>query len=543
MPPKETTKPVPLTKPILLAAAGGILQTLSWPQPGWWPLCLVSVAALVLAIDGQSGRRGFGLGWVYGLSLGLSSLPWLADVLAGYGGLGPVLGWFIIFLLAAFLGLFKALFGWLITWRPRLVLAWPLMGAVAWCGLDWVQNWIFTGFNWTPLAGPLVLSESLGQSADLFGFYGLGFFVALINFYLALAWLGRRQNRKAWLVPLASALVILVAGHIYGQRQYDRWESVALASPARLVAVVQPCTEQIQKWDAVYRQQLMTHFEGLTKQALTHKPWLILWPETAMPFFFDYDYQESEWLRGLSSQSDSFMLAGLAGISDFWPNQKFHNRMIFFDKGEPVSYYDKMHLVPFGEYLPLDWLPFLKWAFMQGLIGAAGIYSPGVPTEPIEIPLDPDGPPSGKKVKLGIMICFESTFPYIGRQRIREGAEILVVPTNDGWFGRSRAPEQHLWQSAMRAIETRRSLVRAGNTGISGVIHPSGHIKNSSRLHEVGSFAFSLPVLAEKDLTTTFFVSFGHLLASGAAAITCGLLILNFALKRRVKSANQISKE
>lgn len=517
---------------LFLAAIGGLFQTLSWPQPGWWPLCLICVTFLILAAAGQCARRGFVLGWVYGLSLGLSSLPWLADVLAGYGGLGTALGWLILFLLAAFLALFKALFGWLITWRSKPAGLWVLMGATAWCGLDWLQNWVFTGFNWTPLAGPLVLSRELGQAASLVGFYGLGFFVALINFCLALAWLEHRRDRKTWLRPVTVGLVMLAAGFIFGHGQYGYWENVAANSPARPVSVVQPCTDQVHKWDRMYRQQLMIHFNDLTNQALIHKPWFVLWPETAMPFIFDYDYEESEWLRRLSGRSESYILAGVTGLSGFWPEQKLNNRMILLDKGEPVAYYDKMHLVPFGEYLPLDWLPFLKWTFMQGLIGAAGTYRSGEPVEAIEITLDPASGTVGEKVRLGIMICFESTFPYIGRRRVLEGAELLIVPTNDGWFGRSRAPEQHLWQSAMRAIEVRRPLVRAGNTGISGVIHPSGRIAGSSQLYEVGAFVFQLPILTGPNLTETFFVRVGYLLAPGTAAITVCLLFPGFLVRR-----------
>jgi apolipoprotein N-acyltransferase len=184
----------PLALPLLLAVLGGILQTLSWPWPGLWPLCFVALVPLILAVDGQNGRRAFLLGWVYGLSLSLASLPWLAEVLANYGGLGPVLGWVILGLLAAFLALYQALFGWLITICIPSPFWWALGGSVAWCGLDWLKNWVFTGFNWTPLAGPLALSPELGQAADLVGFYGLGFWVALINFFLAIALFKQREG-------------------------------------------------------------------------------------------------------------------------------------------------------------------------------------------------------------------------------------------------------------------------------------------------------------------------------------------------------------
>ncbi|MDL2259975.1 apolipoprotein N-acyltransferase, partial [Deltaproteobacteria bacterium OttesenSCG-928-K17] len=247
-------------------------------------------------------------------------------------------------------------------------------------------------------------------------------------------------------------------------------------------------------------------------------------PETAMPFLYDYDFVESQWLRQMSKDAGSPILAGIAGLGGFWPEQKMHNRMILLNKGELVAYYDKMHLVPFGEYLPLDWLPFLKWAFMQGLIGEAGTYDPGSPMPLIETPLFPDEPDS-RKVRLGLLICFESTFPYLGQERALQGADLLIVPTNDGWFGRSRAPRQHLYQAVMRAVETRRPLVRAGNTGISGLIYPTGEIAWQSGLYDIGAYPLTTPILKPQDLRPTIFVRGGYLMAPVMAVLT-GILAL-----------------
>jgi apolipoprotein N-acyltransferase len=194
--------------------------------------------------------------------------------------------------------------------------------------------------------------------------------------------------------------------------------------------------------------------------------------------------------------------------------------MLLFRDGRPGLWYDKLHLVPFGEYLPLDWLPFLKLSFMEGLIGAAGIYDPGRPQPPMDLPL---GPGQTRRVRLGLLICFESTFPHLGLDRVRAGADLLLVPTNDAWFGRSRAPVQHLLQAAMRAIETRRPLVRAGNTGISAVIRPSGLITQATELMAVGVFPLQTPILAPADTGQTLFLRWGRVLAP-ALAVWTGLL-------------------
>lgn len=523
----------PLIVPMLLAALGGVLQTASWPSPGLWPLCLVALVPLIIAVDGQSGKRAFFLGWVYGLSLSFSSLPWLADVLAGYGGLGNTVGWLIFGLLAAFLALYQGFFAWLITMCLPGPFLWAIMGSVAWCGLDWLKNWVFTGFNWTPLAGPLVLSPEFGQAADLFGFYGLGFFVALINFCLAILYFriheGRRREGRAYLLL---ALVLIMSAFCYGWYKYPRWEEAASRADQRLTVAVQPSTEQDIKWDADYLAGLLARYELLADKADEYQPWLIVWPETAMPFIFGHDYEESLWLRRISGKSKAQMLVGTAGITGNWPEQKLHNRMTYFEGGEALAYYDKVHLVPFGEYLPLSWLPFLEWAFMQGLIGAAGTYDPGLVMAPVQLALD-SGQAASPRVPLGILICFESTFPYLARDRVMAGAELLVVPTNDGWFGLSRAPEQHLQQAAMRAIETRRPVVRVGNTGISAVIHPSGFIPWKSRLMDVGAYPMNTPILKAPDLKTTFFVAWGYWLAPASAVLTGLLLVIRFFRRSR----------
>ncbi len=523
----------PLLWPVIMAILGGVLQTLTWPWPGLWPLCFVALVPLIVAVDGQSGRRAFGLGWVYGLSLSFSSLPWITEVLAGYGGLGPVLAWGVVALMSSYLALYTAFFGWIITLSLGRPLLWAILGAAAWCGVDWLKNWGPLGFNWTPLAGPLVLSPELGQTADLVGFYGLGFFVALVNFFLALNFLLRYEGEKTSGRPyLVAALVLVVAGFAYGWRQYPLWEDRTTDAPVRTVAAVQPSTDQTQKWDEAHRDKILALYASLAREAAGLKPWLVLWPETAMPFIYDYDYYETGWLRELEGEVGGRSLVGLAGISGFWPEQKLHNRMLLFQDGEPGPHYDKLHLVPFGEYIPFDWLPVFKWAFMQGIIGAAGTYSEGQPLPPIDVPLDPDRP-DGTKVRLGILICFESIFPQMARTRVLEGADLLIVPTNDGWFGRSRAPEQHLQQAAMRAIETRRPLARAGNTGISAVIYPSGRIVWASELYDVNVFPLETPLLTRADLTRTFFVLHGYLLAPIMAALTGLLAVIRFFQKRK----------
>ncbi|MGL4209620.1 MAG: apolipoprotein N-acyltransferase [Candidatus Adiutrix sp.] len=511
---------------LLLAILGGLIHAASWSHPYLWPLCLVALVPLIMAAMGQTGRRGFFLGWVYGLTLFLFVMPVLADVLAEYGGLGLTLGWLVFLLLAAFLALFQALFAWFITVHLKKPFLWAFCGAVLWCGLDWLKNWVLTGFNWAPLAGPLSLSPLLGQSADIVGFYGLGFFVALANFFGVLIILRRRASFIPLAVPVSGFLLILGGGAIYGALQYDRWQSLTASASTAKVVVVQPSQAQELKWDKGERDRILSAYLALNKRADAQNPWLIIWPETAMPFIFNHDTYETEWLNNLSVNTNANLLVGVTGTTGHWPEQKLHNRMMLMGHGEGQSFYDKKHLVPFGEYLPLGGISWLESAFFKGLLGAAGIYSPGGEHPQVEIALGDNS----ETINLGILICFESTFPYLGRQKVLEGADFLVVPTNDGWFKQSRAPMQHLWHSLMRAVETRRVVVRVGNTGISALIWPTGQITAQSKLDEVGVFTFEVPMV-KKPKRETFFVRHGYLFAPIMAAFSLPLLVLRFFLK------------
>ena len=523
-----------LLRPLALAIIGGVLGTLSWPWPGLWPLCFVTLTPLIIAVDGQSGRRAFLLGWVYGLSLALTSLPWITDVLAGYGGLGLIIGWAVVALLSAYLAIYPALFAWIITLRIDSHLVWVLLGSATWCGLNWLQNFGALGFNWTPLAGPLILSPELSQAADLVGFYGLGFFVAFINFSLAVYFFKIRDGiRKIANRYLAFSIVLLIVGFGYGLRQHAYWENIAKKSPTKVIVAVQPSTDQAQKWDEVSRDRILVRYANLAKEAATLSPWLTIWPETAMPFIYDHAPAESDWLEDLGRKTGGQSLVGIVGFSGYWPEMKLHNRMILFQDGQPGPYYDKKHLVPFGEYLPFSQLSIFKWAFVQGLIGAAGTYSPGETLAPVELPLEPNNPNGDPLVQLGILTCFESIFPNLARDKVLEGADLLVVPTNDAWFGRSRAPLQHLFQSSMRAIETRRAVVRVGNTGISGVIHPSGNLPWQSKLYDVGVFPLPTPILSPENLTKTFFVRYGYFMAPLMAILAALLAVVRLIQSRK----------
>jgi apolipoprotein N-acyltransferase len=529
-PGRWTDKPLPFIPGLILAASGGFLETLAFPAPALWYLSFVCLMPLYLAILGQPGPRAFFFGWVFGLSLGLASFSWLYDVMSGYGGLGPVGGSLVLFVLAAYLALYHALWAYLVapfSMEGRGALWMPLYGAALWVGMEWLKNWGFTGFNWTPLAGALASFPKFLGAADLVGVYGLSLGLVAINAYFLLALRKALRDPKTAAISLFLGAAIFAAISLYGLNSFRRSEEALARAQTRQTAVIQASVEQEFKWDRNFRDEILSRYTILAKQAAQEKPWLIIWPETAAPFVFGEAPYETVWLSYLLQEVGQPMLVGLTAPD---PDHNFEGEARTVNRAwllGPSSlpdfkdpYYDKRHLVPFGEFVPLiDELPFLKSAFLSGVLGAAGRFSPGRKVPPIVF----DG------VTLGMLICFESTFPHMARERALEGAKVLTVTTNDAWFGLSWAPTQHLNHSVMRAVETRRPLIRAANNGISGLISPSGRILAQSAMNEAKVFVYPLPIIQDEDKALTFFVRKGWILAPAAALLFGLCLFLRLA--------------
>jgi apolipoprotein N-acyltransferase len=489
----------------LPALLTGVLLFLSAPGlVGFGPLAWVALVPLLMACRSVSPFRGFKLGLAAGLLYYLLLLYWIIIVLSTYGQLSWWIAMLALVLLALYMGLYLGLFTAGFAWLSvRIPVLWT--APVLWVALDFVRSRLFSGFPWQDLAYSQYRIPLLIQSADLFGHEGITFLIVLANVLLvAIAARLRRQPRPEHPASVIAAAVLLLASVIYGGIRYGEIQDAIEKAPSWPVTVVQGDIPQDRKWTPAFRWETVARYIRLSKQSLTHRDsTLLIWPETALPFYPQENPLFRELLAELVHPADVCLLTGA-------PRRKledgtlhyYNSAFLISGAGRIVGVYDKQHLVPFGEYIPFRHL----LPFAAPIVETMGDFTPGTTI----------GPLSCGGVKIGVLICFESIFPELARRQTANGAQLLVNITNDAWFGRSSAPWQHLSMAVLRAVENRRPLARAANTGISGFIDPLGRLTKASSLFEPAYLTARVPLLTEK----SFYVRHGHHLP-----LTCFLLL------------------
>ncbi len=450
----------------LLAFISGLVLILSQPKFGLYMGAFGAFVPLLWAVKryGQPFKLSFLAGGVYFYGL----LYWLIGVMTHFGGLAFLASCGVLALLAFYLATFWGGAFWL---NARLSTLSPsFSAALCWAAFmtlaEYLRTYAFTGFPWG-FAGQ-ALAPCLGfiQVADIGGVYLVSFLVFWINYALfALLDYGREALR---LVVFTVFLVVLV--FCYGQhRLHTSWGGNGLR-----VGLIQGNIPQDIKWDASFQQKTLRLYQKLTLKTLTKRPGLIVWPETALPFYFSPSTRVGrDFLRWSKSLGVPLMFGAPRAVLTHG-KLSIYNSLFLVDKGKILGVYDKQHLVPFGEYIPLE----KELPFMRTFAVASGDYSPGPKGSPLVL--------APGKV-FGPLICFESVFPHLARKRVLQGATMLVVVTNDAWFGRSAGPYQHFEAAVFRAVENRRYLIRCANTGISGVIAPTGQIVCATALEKTST--------------------------------------------------------
>jgi len=451
------------SRELAIAAGSGLLLALAFPLPDLSVLAWVALVPLLLIMP----KRPFLCGYAAGIGFFAAALYWLNIVMVTYGRLHPLLSVLAYLLLSAYLALFFGLAVWTTERiRRRLQLPLTLVFPLAWVACELLRAFLLTGFPWVLLGYSQHNFLPLIQSADLFGVYGVSALVALGNAAIA-EWIALRKDKSGAVMArrsLAVFALLLLLNLGYG---LFRLGSPAEPDAAVPVGLVQGNIDQSIKWDPAYQQSTVATYLDLSQKALADGAELLVWPESATPFYFQEETPMSRRVREVVAEPGRYLLLGSPAYERYPGGVRYLNSAFLLARGGILGRSDKIHLVPFGEYVPLGkFLPFI-----DKLVAGIGDFSPGFVTS---LPLN------GSKVS--VLVCYEAIFPELARAQVAAGSHLLINITNDAWFGRSSAPWQHLAMARFRAVENRRWLVRAANTGVSAIIAPGGQVVAQSPL-------------------------------------------------------------
>jgi apolipoprotein N-acyltransferase len=529
----------------LLVVLSAVLQILIFPLPGLYILSWVAITPLIVALlrarpageletsgsprlEAATPWQAFLLSYACGILWYAGTCYWIFDTMRQYGGLNTAAALLALFLFCCYLGLYHGAFGLLLSllvrrgrdYRIALVTA-PFL----WVAVELARTRI-TGFPWNLLGISQVDNVALCRLAAWTGVYGISFEIVLVNVALAAAFVVPRGKRGALLVAGLAAAAVLQAGKLIEAPAFTADHAALLVQPNLPVAA---------NWTTEYFQQTLSDLTRLTvKGAASIPPWsmrwqaakinLIVWPESPAPFYAnDPLFRHAIGEMALQTQTSVVVgsigtnpAMGGAGNSSPPSNPRaaakvFNSASLITPRGEFAARYDKVHLVPFGEYLPFPSL----FSFAGGLTKEVGEFEHGSSRDPL----------TAEGVPLGVFICYESIFPDEVRQFANHGAQVLVNISNDGWYGDSGAYAQHLNQTRMRAIENNRWLLSATNTGVTASIDPLGRL--AARMPR----QVRAPLIAPYALTsvTTFYTRHGDWFAFACAIISLGALLFSFA--------------
>jgi len=543
---------------LVLLSAG--LQIVIFPLPNLYFLDWVAVAPLLIAL--LSARepdtlqllarvkllpakpgQAFLLAYACGILWYAGTCYWIYNTMRQYGGVGTLAAAGLLFLFCLYLAIYHGVFGLLIS-----LLAGPgdgestnhfnsralLLAPFAWVAVELARTRI-TGFPWNLLGISQVDNIPLSHIATVTGVYGLSFEIMVVNTALAAAFVlrterGQRSKRKPLLLATVSAMVVLQAGRLVSP------PIVPTDHTARLVQQNIPVL-QGGDWTKEYFEGTLRDLSRISLSApganssgpdqppaSSEHPDLIVWPESPAPFY-STDPMFRETVSNIARQAQTWMLVGSLGIRNAGETPEratelYNSGSLVNPAGEWGERYNKMHLVPFGEYVPFKRV----FGFAGGLTKEVGDFSPGTSRAALQ---------AGSK--LGVFICYESIFPDEIRQLAANGAEVFVNLSNDGWYGDSGAYAQHLKQARMRAVENDRWLLRDTNTGVTAAIDPYGRVVSSMprKVRDAMDAHYALTNV------TTFYTRHGDWFAYLCAIISVAGLPLNFRFRARTESSHE----
>ncbi|MBK9308448.1 MAG: apolipoprotein N-acyltransferase [Nitrospira sp.] len=516
------------SRQIIFACASGLLLPLCFPKFDLGLLAWVALIPLHLALDQCSKPRAFWIGWLSGVIGFTGLMAWVVTAMTTYGKVPEPISYAILLLLTTYLGLYVGLYSFAFVWLRELIPRYGIFFAPCfWVALEFLRTYLLSGLPWCLLGYSQYRELDLIQVADLTGVYGVSFLVVLVNVAVAelIVWLmpffrGFHPVKLPWELLTTAAACMVLSWFYSSAVLSDRTSQQT--HPSITVGVVQPNIDQAVKWDTSFREETMRRLDRLTGQLSTDTD-LIVWPEAATPFILEREKDYQLELISWAERAQAPLLLGSPALR-FYPDRRpylLNSAYLLGTDGTILGRYDKHHLVPFGEYIPLKSSLLF---FLDKLVEGIGDFEPGpgsntLSFSPKSLRHDKAGTP--RSVKFGVAICYEVIFPDLVRQFAANGAEFLVTITNDGWFGPSSAPAQHFAMVVFRAVENHLAFARAANTGISGFVDPFGQITQATPIFTELALQATIPIKYSR----TFYSYYGDVFAH-ACVIICGLLCL-----------------
>jgi apolipoprotein N-acyltransferase len=447
-------KPLSTAGRRLLAAVSGVVLAGAFAPLEWWWLAPFCVAALVwLWSSARTPREAAWLGFLFQAGTFAVGTWWLYVSIHGFGQAPVWLAFFLMAALVAIMAAYQALVGWCVArFLPRTAGLGALLAIpAAWLFVEWWRGWFLSGFPWLSL-GYVLTDTPLAQLAPIVGIYGLSALVLLAGGALVALVQGTRRVRLA----AVAVLVLPWPLALWGSRV--EWTTPA-GDPVR-VAVLQGAVPQDMKWLESNAGHILEIYTRLHRDALDAQ--LVIWPESALPAPANdlTDFLGRTWSQSRRAGAD--VLMGVMRVED--DGETWHNSLMALGREDAPAFYDKHHLVPFGEFFPVPQFV-RRWARLMSLPDN-GDFTPGAPVQP---------PMSVAGTTISASICYEDAYGSVQIPTVR-ASRLLVNVTNDAWFGRSSARGLHFQIARLRAIEARRFMLRAANDGITAVIDPHGRI-------------------------------------------------------------------
>jgi apolipoprotein N-acyltransferase len=495
-----------------LSFLAGLVSALGFAPLGLWPLTILAVAALLWLIEtAPTLRSALARGWWFGVGQFALGLNWIATAFTYQASMPAWLGWLAVVLVALYLAIFPAAAAGLAwRWGRPNKLALVLVLAAAWIVTEWLRATLFTGFAWNPL-GVTIVDLPIAASATVVGTYGLSG-IAIVCAGLVY-WLARRRWTERSIRDvrgnpgLGFAILAVVAWLLMPLPLSLLGVQIGAGTPPDrsrpLVRVVQPNIGQQNKWDPGFEQENFRRLAGLSGRPGA-EPRLILWPEAATPDYLSFEPGARRRLAALIGPNDLLMLGGVEPV--FAPDGRgvaaYNSLYALAPDASLRGRYDKAHLVPYGEYLPMR--PLLSAIGLSRLAPGELDFWAGAGPRTLDL---------GRFGRVGVQVCYEIIFSGQVVDRA-DRPDFIFNPSNDAWFG-AWGPPQHLAQARLRAIEEGLPIVRATPTGISAVIDSGGNVLDSLPLGTAGAIDARLP----RPAPPTLFARLGNLLPFGFALL------------------------